>query len=285
MREDDPLQLAVDKLYIKLCEEGDIENLKGFFELYKPKKTSKNPVFSYFLKLTQNFKASVDPHCQNDLAFKKACEKSHTEVLDFLIKIPDFIENINDNKNIYFAFKKALQAENISLAKYIHSLMKNNSDYHSALYDVFIDSCHCGKLDSVKYLLTDQSIDRISSNNWLTHLLGTQPTLLAGFIAACEGSRENGHPNIVKYLTSLESGIDFNMLQRNLYINNIEIMQHFIFDLNLNRHDPLFKKIIYKDNVELNKLFEKKELFENLNDGLNLNNNDSTNQLKKKLKL
>jgi hypothetical protein len=285
MKEDDPLQLAIDKLYIKLCEEGDIENLKGFFQLYRPKKTSANPIFSYFLNITQHFKASIDLHCQDDDAFKKACKNSHTEVLDYLIKFPNFVKNINNNKHIYYAFQQALISENIPIAKYIHSLMKKNSNYHNVLYDGFTNSCYRGKLESVKYLLTEPSIDRTSRNNWLTHLSGTQPTLLAGFIAACEGSGGDGHVNIVKYLTSLEPKLNFNELQRHLNINNIEIMQHFIFDLDLNRNDTLIKRIYYKDSIELNKLFEKKELFQNLNSDLNPNDDSSLNQPKKKLKL
>jgi hypothetical protein len=281
MKEEDPLQLAVDKLFLKLCEEGDLENLEGIIKLYKPKKTSKNPIFSYFLNIAQHFKASINPHCRKDAAFKLACKNSNTPLLDFLINIPNFVKNINENNQIYHEFEKALKGGNLAIAKYIHPLLVKNSEYNASVYQAFIGSCYNGELDCTKYLLNDPSIDSTSPNNWLSDTPGTHPTLLAGFVAACEG----GQPHILKYFSSPEFKIEINQLHRNLTISNIEVMRHFIFDMGYNRNDSFMKHIHFIDPIALNDLFEKKELFDGLNLDLKNNNKVEENLPKKKPKI
>lgn len=281
MKEDDPLKLAVDKLFLKLCEDSDIEHLEEIIQLYKPKKTSKNPVFSYFLNIAQHFKASIDPHCQKNAAFRSACRSSNTKILDFLIKIPNFIDTINKEKHIYSEFEIALEKGNLAIAKYIHPLLIKNTEYNSAVYDGFIGACYAGHLECVKYLLTDPSIDSSSYNNWLSDTPGTNSTLLTGFIAACEG----GQPHILKYLSSPEFNIDMNKLHRNLTISNIDVMKHFIFDMGHNRDDKFMKHIYFIDSLALNELFDKKELFEKLNTSLVNNQKVEENLPRKKLKL
>lgn len=271
MKNNNSLNLAIDKLFLKLCEEGDIENIKGLLQLYKPKKTNTNPFFSYFLNIANYFKTSIDPHCEEDTAFKVAFTNSNTEVLDFLVNIPNFVKVINKNKIIYTAFKKSLAEDNIIMAKYLHPLMEKDLDYIAVLYDGFIGSCHNGKLNSVKYLLTDSSVDTFGLTYWLNMVPGTHPTLLAGFIAACESSQ----PHILQYLSSSKYEIDFNHLNRKINVNDIQVMKHLIFDMNLSRNHHLIKNILFPDIMALNDLFDKRELFEDINQDLEVKRSQS----------
>ena len=271
----------INNFFLTSCKNGDLEAIQGLFLMYKPKIQSGNKIFSYFLEITQNLRIGVNPHYNNDEGIKFACENNHIDIVSFLTQSKNFVKTINRNNSIFSSFYRAIKSENIEVAKFIHSLISDKSidheTYKECLYDSFINSCYEGKFESIKYLLTDSSIPK----HWMDHYPRTEPIITAGFIAACEG----GQPNVVRYFTNNYDFDDhFRCLNRSLNINNIEVMQHFIIDLGFAKDDYFIKNIYCSDIPMLNKLFEKTELFHDLESNLKQDNTKES-IISKKLKV
>lgn len=176
---------------------------------------------------------------------KKACQFGHLEIVKYLLTSPDLKEHAN-------------------------IIVKDNMALNLA--------CQNGHLDVVKYLLTSQDLKiqaDISSENY------------CAVSYACRG----GHLKIIKYLLTttdlkepLDIHVELDLIFRQLTEKrNFEALKYIIFELNINKTemiDELLRYVVEPAKEQINKMFELRDLNQNLANELPLNNSQS-----KKVKL
>ncbi len=139
-------------------------------------------------------------------------------------------------------------------------------------------ACATNDLAKVKHLLTSKKFKNYIDINFSNDM---------PFIKACE----LGHFEIIKYLltsSELKKNVNFhtqkdfgfvllnsNCLfeQKILTQNTIEFMKYLIFELKIGKTEEISKCLSDYPNIEVERLFEQRELNENLKNNLNININ------------
>jgi len=220
-----------------------------------------------------------------DQGFITACESNQIEFVKNMLEDKDYLISINKKPTLIDALGNSISSGHIDISKYLISKVKEKSQYY---YDTiclaFVFSCNKGDINTVKSLLEDKDWN-FDSTLFKTpyyvnfkHCKSTIP-IQDGF----NNAFENARLEIVKYLTSQPKSafyVDIKNLEGKINSKleftdvHFEIMKYFIFQLDFKKQDSfmVFPK-------EINELFEKKHLQEQLSDELV----DSTN-LKKNIK-
>jgi hypothetical protein len=281
----------LDEQFLEYCNSGNLEGIKELLESQKPVKKKS---FLSFLNLFQSAPPKFSFFTDMQNGFLKLCENGNTEIVGYLINHPMFKSEVmanhggipSDNEyfnNIANGFFIAAKNRHLDCANLLSSYVNQCENSFGKTFHEFLEACSSGNLPYVEFLSTHEDTAHVITTVVNYKLDEFRPTNEA-FIAACE----NGHLNVVKYLTSdphLQERVNPGFVDQDIFITitNIEIIQHFIFDLNLPKNHRIFSVInsISEDTVE--KLLEKRDLFQNLEKSLEQNNSKDSKPRSRKI--
>jgi hypothetical protein len=283
-------QQEIDNIFLLACSDNDLDAVKNLYNNYPPikNKTIKS-VYSSFLKIFKLDVPALNIHTRSGMGLKSICEKGSIDILKYLISLPEFTEQskINDSgydaelNNIFSeGLFNSLSNKHFEIADLIVPFIKNQYERSFILnaHLRFLDLCLDGNLDGIKFLINNEHLD-LPYDDWIDGKLNSYRAYSEGFIEACR----EGHIDIVQYFTSsheLSTHVNLKKIDESFEIKNIEIIRYFIFDLNINKNHPIFNKIIYPKE-EIDKLLEKRELFNKLSN--NIPEQDSTSRKRPKI--
>lgn len=153
---------------------------------------------------------------------------------------------------------------------------KINNANKSLLKDYFDSMCSTGDLDGIRYLLTSPNV----KNKLEIGFDGVD-----GLRRACK----SGYLDVVRYLTSSDElethvyyreqdDICFNWA---CYENRIEILKYFIFELEIEYSDGIYKFLLENPNEQVDDMFYTRQLQEKLNREMPINEETKINRKNK----
>lgn len=257
-------QNELDQLFLKACEEQNLPIIKELDEKYPIVKETK---FKSFLKLF-GYKENpvLNVHCNNSKGLIDLGKLGNMECLEYLSKHHSFFlvkksqTNKESNELLNSLFQE-VNNRNTTAIESLASLVENSFQFTFHTYEAFNDACADGDLDTVKFILLNDNFPNYS-------LLNSQydefHQLNKGFINACE----SGNLALVEFLTSspeLDERVNLRLIEDTIFIQNTDILVHFVFDLNLPKTHNIFNHLNVEHDQFIKELFHKKELFLSLN--------------------
>jgi hypothetical protein len=296
-------QKLLNKKFIEICQNGDLTSLIEIYNKYyvKPNKLQnklKKKFFS-FLNIYQPLLPPpvLDLHAVTSLALKEATLHNQENIIHFLLTDKSFVKHLSHNEaqKIYALsaiLNSALNNGNVKLTNFILPLIKNkNQLFYKNIKSGFEHACKMCYLDVIKCLFKDESInhqkleifeDEFNSSSALNLIVN-------GFTIACN----QGNLELIKFFTDpsqLSSPININKYKHRFYVTSFDILEYFVFELNLDKEEYLKKITFYPDiNAVKNEnekglyLFEKRELYREINNELDTTPNHSIQSKKMKL--
>lgn len=239
------------------CSKGDMKEVKFLVKKLKIKKNNLNrglelaTIFGHldivqYLLTSNSLKEHADIHYNDDTALLNCCKNGHLILVKYLLESPELKEHAN-----------------------IHVEIADMKEYP------FLIAAEYNQDDIVKYLmsLTGKYKLSIEENNFGV----LKEYLLKGNLPMFQYIMEHETINI-----HLDNDYCFNNA---CHRKNYEILSYLIFDLNIQRSEFINKQLIDNPDKNIEQMFEKRTLNENLNEKLeiditnkaNVNNNYKIN--------
>jgi hypothetical protein len=299
----DNKQKLLNKKFIDVCKNGDLINLIEIYDKYylKPnnlKNKLKKKFFS-FLNISQPLLPPpvLDLDAVTTLALEEATLHNQEGIINFLLTDKRFIKHLSHNKEqeicaLSAVLNSALTNGNVQLSNFILPLIKNKNElFYKNITSGFEYACKMKHLDVIECLFKDEAINQqkleIFEDEFNSY--SALNLIFKGFIIACS----NGDLELVKFFTDkskLNNAIDINNDKYSFYITNFKILEYFVFELNLNKERYLERIAFYSDRHSFqneNKkglpLFEKRDLYKEINNELDTNPNNSIKNKKIKI--
>ncbi len=268
--------------FATFCLIGDLDKVKSIFNEHEY-----NPsIFNSFLNIV-NIVTSFNPNHKNSQALANACLMGKTNIVEYLLEQEKFKKNLT-NSAIQVSLQIAISSGSLEIVKMLLPLNKKSLGLYIAVELGYKKACYLGHLDTVKYLTLDKDLNF----NQLEQTYGSQskaPFKYSGFLNAGAG----GQLEVIKFLSEspeMQNQFNFNMLNNpgvkvKMEVNSLEVMNYFIFNLKLKRNDPLIQGMIINPKIakDVDLLFQKQELFKDLN--VDFENNIEEKTAKKRPKL
>lgn len=256
-------QSELDQLFLKACKEQNFFLIKELDEKYPLTKETK--VTSFLKIFGYQAKPVLDVHCNNSDGLIELGKLGNMECLNYLSKHHSFFlvrkssTNKESNELLNSLFQEVSNRNTLAVES-LASLVENSFQFTFHIYETFNDACMNGDLDTVKFIMLN---DNFPTYTLLNTRYDEFHQLNIGFINACE----SGNLALVEFLTSspeLDEKVNLTLIEDTLFINNPDIIRHFVFDLNLQRRHNVFQQIDIDNHAIIDELFQKKELFLNL---------------------
>ncbi len=193
-----------------------------------------------------------------DEEFTNACYDGDLDVVQYLLKTPEFEINIIQ-ECINHGFFKACQNGKLSVVRYLLTDpdLYENANIHASEDNGLNWACSEGHLELVKYLLTSPELKE--------HANIHAPNI---FMRACS----DGHVEVVRYLlTSSDLKENANIHEGNdagfkgAFLNKkLDIIQFLVFDMNIDKTKEIENFLAEYSNEQVENMFILRELNENL---------------------
>jgi hypothetical protein len=291
--------------FAEACKLGNVNIVAEIYNKYYPNSLTKN-IFHSFLKIVGLNSPKLDIPYSYESPLLLACENNHFNVVEFLLnkhfmKQPDSIQK---RSLLNHCLGTAISNDNLELVKLILPFVNSkDKQFYSDISGGFVKSCHKGNINMINFILTNEIINppnlkqnkgndsEIQENN--DQILGILDLKNKGFVAACDYSNFK----VIKYFTEspgLINHININNFLENypssLVIEDFKLMEYFIFDLNLDENLFYGGKIEFDSPLDVEQseesiekivsLFEKRELFNQINSDLDVKNKNVNKRLK-----
>jgi ankyrin repeat protein len=226
----------LNQTFTTACTNGDIKTVKELYNKYYAGKSK----FSKFLSIFR-LNSVLNLHWDNDSPIVGACLGGQYDVIQFLLSDKKFKNIVQKNNRLASGLHLAIGAGDLEIVKFILPLVKENETCYEKIYSGFVNACRVGHLDIVKYII-NQSIFDLEKFDKKAFASPCYSMKCKGFITACE----NGQIDIVKYLTNsfeLKKTVDLNEVNTVVKIDRFEIMEYFIFGLNLKQNHSFMMRL------------------------------------------
>jgi len=201
--------------------------------------------------------------------FIKASEDGELDKIKYLLTSKEIPNNVDISYNDYNALRNACKYGHLEIVKYLLTSpdLKQHSDIHVDQDGPFILACYSGNVELVRYFLT--SPDLKEHPNIHTKYMGGSDY---GLVVACQ----LGHTDVVKYLLNspdLKEHSDIHADgDRPLLISwnkkHFDIVNFLIFEMNIEK-TPTINIYIHEEGMnDLQKMFDTRELNQQLNEEL-----------------
>lgn len=238
------------------CEKNDIEMVKYIL-------SSKKIVHQPSLNGRREFRAT------EKTAISICCTNGHLEILDLMLTLPDIEIRVKDLfYQLNSGFLAACQEGELDIVKYLTSSpnLKRHANPNYNNGEGLCLACREGHLNIVKYLLTSPDI-----KEKLSVTARKNSPLLEAYT--------NEHYQTVKYLLISPDLIEHadphsngdTLFYHVLNSDNPEMLKFLIFDLNIEKTKEITRILETYNDVEVNNLFELRELNKELNQNLSSN--------------
>lgn len=291
--------------FLQSCRNGDLELVQELYSKHS-KTILKNKIQYNFYKLggiqTNNL-AILDPYYYNNAPLMEAFENNHYEVIKFLLTDKKFIRGYSKDNNHFRlgrGLSKAIEYSNLRLIDLVVPLIKDTGEeLYDDIHYGFSSACKKGNTAAIEYILMNQkvkeSLQKVDNDSFNIKTPDYFENLKKhGFLNACQ----SGSLHTVEYFTKSNNpntSLDINLIiqDNKIIIGSFELLEYFIFDLNIDRCiyeiGNLEPASTLGDFVEINQkikeMFDKRDLFKEINSELNIAKNSDLNISKNKLKL
>jgi hypothetical protein len=300
------------------CYSGDLNSIKDIYKHHSINNLKKK-LFYVFRKIAGQDIPILDPHYSDDSALINACQQNHYDIVEFLLKDKDFMQGlISSNKKdetLTRGINHALGNNNLEMFKLISPLIdKKDIFFHMNISSGYTKACQNSNLNMLDLFFADKSINPPHLNNLQPENMPAT-IMLNGMISenrdklttiAVSGIKNNGllaacisgSLDTVKYFTESTNSnhyvnIDmfFKNKEANLLVGSFEVMEYLIFNLNIDKNLYLNGKVKLSsifdqdDHQNVINLFEKRDLFKEINNEINNSTSQAINPPKKKPKI
>jgi hypothetical protein len=290
--------------FLQACRDGNLELIKELYSQHS-KTILKNRIRYSFYKLggiESNTLAILNPYYYNNSPLSEAFANNHYEIVEFLLTNKHFIKGYNQDNygfNLGKGLSKAIEHANLKMIDFVLPLIKDTANnFYNDMNHGFMAACRKGNIEVIDYVLFHPQIKKILQENEDNSFNIKQTDYFYnlkehGFIGACRA----GNIETVKYFTNKDSNISIDIhsiVNNNLIIvGSFEVLEYFIFNLNIDRKiyemGNLEPSEALGDFIEINQkikeMFDKRELFKEINNELKIYYHQESSQTKKKPKL
>lgn len=312
------LEERLNNDFTNYCHAGNFEIVKNLYNKHSVNNTKKK-LFYVFRKIAGASPLKLDLNYCDNSPLLQSCSQNHYDIVEFFLKDKDFIDGLiksnEKDKVLSKAFNYALKNSNIEMMKLISPLIdKKDIHFHIAISEGYSTACSNGNLDVLNFFFADESINPPRLNNlqpenmpdtFMVNGMVTENrdklTVIAvsgiknnGFLAGCI----YGSLDTIKYFAESPDSnhyVDVNLLTKNkdttIIVGSFEVMEYLVFNLNLDKNlytngtIELAKIFDNSDHETVLNLFDKRDLFKEINNELSNSSNQTENSQKKKLKI
>lgn len=275
-------QNVINSAFIKMCESGNLSLIS-------------------FLLTSPNLKYRANIHHENDIGLTFSCQNGHLEVVKYLLTSPELNEHCSHDID-FWTLLYPCQNGYIDIVKFLFSeiLVNVEEKIQSCKERALYQACNRGHLNIIEFIANEYPEDKTLEKNIVVffnaacrnghihivdYLLNnglSYQDCYKGILVCCE----NDHIDLFIYVTEkspIASQIDIHWTNDLILITSYlseynNIMNYLIFDKKIPKTNYLSNEIKINKWVELEKLFNKRVLKENLENQLGYS------QLKNKIK-
>lgn len=190
--------------FLTACSKGDLDSVIHIYSNNFLKYKTLKSKFLSFLKINNqnNSTELLNPYCNENLAFRYASSNSHHNIIKYLLDDKLFKEKLSQ-EDLGCAIGVAISINDINTIKLIEPFIEINKYFLENVYKGFIEACHHGYVDSIKYTLENLNlnnhfdsfdIDLIPTDGFAPNRTIKE----SGFLEACKSQKLD----MVQYLLS-----------------------------------------------------------------------------------
>lgn len=304
-------QKQVDSYFIEACIFAKLDTIKALHAAYPPeKKNSIKFLHKAFLKIfkIKTEKPVLNIHTHNNLGLRRICEQGNLEIIKFLVSLPEFNPCASADSLAYAEPKssgitehliRAVSNHHFEVAEILFPILEKHingnsqkivaqlkESLHVDLYACFIDACIMDDVNVIEYLCSKELLDikkyktkdadKVKGITYAKPENTVIPFSHKGFAMACESNSLD----VIEYFINSPEFKEMQKFEELILVDNMETLKHLVINLHIDRNHPIVQRITYQPVEEFYKLFEIRELHENLDE--QLNQNDKHNSVKTK---